>query len=30
MTLVEKSVVTSLDYAKNLLAHEREEYAKAF
>lgn len=30
MTLVEESAVTSLDYAKALPAHEREEYAKAF
>lgn len=30
ITLVEKSAVTSPDYAKTLPAHEREEYAKAF
>ncbi len=29
ITLVKESAVTSLDYAKTLLADEREEYAKA-
>lgn len=30
MTVIEQSAVMSLDYAKSLPAHEREEYAKAF
>ncbi len=30
MTLVEELAVTSLDYARALPAHEREEYAKVF
>lgn len=30
MTLVGESAVTSLDYTKTLLAHEREEYTKTF
>ncbi len=30
MTLLEKSSVTLLDYAKALLAYEREEYTKVY